>query len=192
MNASLNDSVGERREQGGVLSFLFTLRNQIGTLTRLAATVAAAGVVFACAAVTWSVLARSVFGLSTFWEMEAAVYTLIYAALLSAAFTDRSGGQIGVRLLADRLKGRMAEFHQLVLDLLTLGLFSVFTWSAWDLLLASWETGWTTGTIWGPPLWLPHAAFPIGGGLLVLAVGVDVLIRLCGGSIELPAHGEGH
>lgn len=192
MNSPLNHSVCNRSPQGGLLSLLFSLRNQIGILTRVAATIAAAGVVFACVAVTWSVFARGVLGWSTFWEMEAAVYTLIYAALLSAAFTDRAGGQIGVRLLADRLTGRMAELHQLMLDLLTLALFSVFTWSAWDLLLSSWETGWTTGTIWGPPLWLPHAAFPIGGVLLVLAVGVDVLIRLCGGHIEPPVDSEGH
>lgn len=189
---SLNDSPCVGRVRNSLLSFLFFLRSQINTLTRLAATLAAAGVVFACAAVTWSVFARGVLGWSTFWEVEASIYALIYAALLSAAFTDRAGGQIGVRFLADRLTGKAAELHQLAIDVLTLALFIVFTWSAWDLFLASWKTGWTSGTIWGPPLWLPHAALPIGGTLLILAVGVDVLIRLCGGHIDISIHKEGH
>jgi len=192
VNTTPDNSSDIEGVRGALITFLFWLRSRIRTLTHLAATLAAVGVVFACLAVSWSVFARGVLNWSSFWEVEASVYALIYAALLSAAFTDRAGGQIGVRFLADKLRGRAAEYHQLFIDLLTLALFSVFTWSAWDLFLSSWETGWTTGTIWGPPLWLPHAALPIGGALLVLAVGVDVLIRLCGGHIDLSFNSEGH
>ncbi|MBB95688.1 MAG: hypothetical protein CML68_14000 [Rhodobacteraceae bacterium] len=175
-----------------VLPGLFALRRRIDKMCRAAATLAAIGVVFACAAISWAVFARGALGWNTVWEMEASVYTLIYAALLSAAYTDRAGGQIGVRVLADKLTGRAAEMHRLVMDILTLGLFLIFTWSAWDLFSHSWSTGWTTGTIWDPPLWLPHAAFPVGGALLVVAVTVDIAIRIRGGHIDPPKDAGGH
>ena len=177
---------------GGLLPTLFKIRAVIDGLAKAAATLAAIGVLFACIAISWAVFSRGALGWNTIWEMEASVYTLIYAALLSAAYTDRAGGQIGVRILADRLSGHAAEAHRLVMDLLTLALFLVFTWSAWDLFSHSWSTGWTSGTIWGPPLWLPQAAFPIGGALLVLAVGIDIVIRLFGGRIPQPDLGGGH
>tara|TARA_R110000737_G_scaffold237850_3_gene250161 strand:+ start:3113 stop:3688 length:576 start_codon:yes stop_codon:yes gene_type:complete len=176
----------------GVLPALFALRRGIDVATRAGAILAAAGVIFACLAISWTVFARGALKWNTVWEMEASVYTLIYAALLSAAYTDRVGGQIGVRAFADRLSGRAAQLHALLIDALTLALFSVFTWSAWALFSHAWSTGWTTGTIWDPPLWLPYAALPLGGGLLVVAVGIDVLIRLCGGRIDRPHDAGGH
>lgn len=169
-----------------ILPSLFRLRGMIASLASAAATISAFGVVAACAAVSWAVLSRGALGLNTIWEMEASVYILIYAAFLSAAFTDRSGGQIGVRVLTDRLHGRMAVAQKIVLDVMTLSLFLLVTWSGWQMFVHSWETGWTSPTVWGPPLWIPHLAIPLGGALLIFSVIIDLAIRLCGGELADP------
>lgn len=177
----------EAGDQGGFpLALLFSLRRALERISAVAATISAAAIGFACLAITWAVIARSTIGLNTIWELEASVYLLIYAAFLSAAYTDRAGGQIGVRFLTDRLSGRAAVVQRIVLDVMALILFCLMTYSGWQMFTHSWETGWTSPTVWGPPLWIPHLAIPLGSAILVLSLAVDIAIRLCGGVVEEP------
>lgn len=173
------------------LRVLFAIRRKLDFLTTVAATISAVGILFACFTVTWVVVSRGLFHTSTVWETEASVYVIIYAALLAAAYTHRQGGQISVRFLADRLTGRAAALHRLFIDVLALGLFVLMTISGWQLFINSWETGWRSLTSWGPPLWIPHLAMPLGAALLAVCLAVDVLIRLCGGTIA-ETRPEGH
>lgn len=182
---------GARPQSGFVLRWLLRIRQMVQAISMAAAVVSAAAILLACAAISWAVWARGVMGRSTIWEMEGSVYLLIYAAMLAAAFTDRSGGQIGVGALGARLSGRAAQAHRLILDIMALALFSLMTWSGWQMFIQSWQSGWRSPTVWGPPLWVPHLAIPLGGGLLVLALLVDVLIRLAGGTIAPPDQMEG-
>ena len=184
--AAVGSESGSDVPGAGILPFLFAMRRVCAFAAVGAATVSAIAICFACLAITWAVFARGIFGLNTIWEMEASVYLLIYAAFLSAAYTDRSGGQIGVRLVTDRLSGRASRIQRLLLDILALALFSLIAYSGWSMFIHSWETGWRSPTVWGPPLWLPHLAIPLGAGLLVVSLVVDIAIRLSGGTIEEP------
>lgn len=181
---------GAPAAQSPFLKLLFRVRVVLQRVSAAAAMVSAVGVVAASVVITWAVFARGLLGVNTIWELEFSVYLLIYAAFLSAAFTDRSGGQISVQILAGYLKGRAARAHTALLEFLALCLFVLVTYSGWNMFLHSWETGWRSETLWGPPLWVPHLAIPLGGTLLVLSLAVDLTIRLCGGRLDVPQGGH--
>lgn len=172
------------------LKALFRLRRALQKISAAAAMVSAFGVVVASVVITWAVFARGLIGVNTVWELEFSVYLLIYAAFLSAAFTDRSGGQISVQILSGALRGAAARVHVAIIELVSLCLFLLVAYSGWIMFLHSWDSGWRSETLWGPPLWIPHLAIPLGGSLLALSLTVDLLIRAFGGRIELPAGGH--
>lgn len=144
------------------------------------AVLSAGAVVFACFAVSWAVLARGVAGMNTIWELEASVYLLIYAAFLSAAFADRGGGQIAVDFLRKQLTGRARRIHRTLLDAVALAIFTLLLVSGWDMFLGAWERGWRSETLWGPPLWIPYLAVPLGSALMVVTLSVDIVLRIAG------------
>ncbi len=163
-----------------MINALFQLRRILGALSRFAATLSAAAIIFACVAITWAVVGRGVAGMNTIWELEASVYLLIYAAFLSLAFTHRDGGQIAVEYLREALAGRARRIHRALLDAIALGLFVLIFQSGLEMFFKAWESGWRSETLWGPPLWIPYLAVPVGAALISVNLAVDVLLRLLG------------
>ena len=163
-----------------MVRLLFGARVWLDRLNRLAATLSACAVAFACLAITWAVAGRGLAGMNTIWENEASVYLLIYAAFLSAAYTDRAGSQIAVDMLRPHLGGRALRAQRLILDLLAMGLFALLAVSGAEMFLAVWKSGWRSESLWGPPLWIPYLAIPLGAALMVPNLAVDILLRLAG------------
>tara|TARA_R110002020_G_scaffold26460_20_gene85514 strand:+ start:6611 stop:7138 length:528 start_codon:yes stop_codon:yes gene_type:complete len=168
-----------------MIKILLSARRSLEAVNTAAAVISAGAVVFACFAVTWAVLARGVVGMNTIWELEASVYLLIYAAFLSAAFADRGGGQIAVDFLRNRLTGRARRIHRSLLDAIALAVFALLLVSGWDMFSGAWERGWRSETLWGPPLWIPYLAVPLGSALMVVTLAVDILLRLAGQTLSV-------
>ncbi|ETX27849.1 TRAP transporter small permease [Roseivivax isoporae] len=159
---------------------LLTLRRVTDIAARTGAVISAGAILFACIAISWAVLARGIVGMNTIWELEAGVYLLIYAAFLSAGFAHRDGGQIAVDMLRERLTGRARIVHRGLLDAVALALFVLLAVSGWHMTAGAWETGWRSETLWGPPLWLPYLAVPLGSVLISFCLAVDIALRLAG------------
>lgn len=172
---------------------LFRLRDILGVLAHVAATLSAGAIIFACVAITWAVAGRGIVGMNTIWELEASVYLLIYAAFLSAAYTHRDGGQIAVEYLREALSGRARRAHRMLLDLIALGLFALIFVSGLEMFLKAWDSGWQSETLWGPKLWIPYLAVPVGAGLISASLAVDVMLRLLGQDLpQDQTQAEGH
>lgn len=163
-----------------MIESLLRARRALDVLNLVASALAACGVIFACCAVTWAVLGRGLVGMNTIWELEASVYLLIYAAFLSLAYSDRAGGQIAIELVRKRFSGRAKRMHRGVLDLMALALFILLFISSWEMFIKAWDSGWRSASLWGPPLWMPYLAIPIGTALMIPNLLLDILIRLCG------------
>lgn len=173
-----------------MVAVLLNLRAALGTLSKLLAALSAAAVLFACLAISWAVAGRSLVGMNTVWELEASVYLLIYAAFLSAAYTHRSGGQIAVEFLRENLTGRARRIHRTVLDLVALVIFVVLLVSGWEMFAGAWQNGWRSETLWGPQLWIPYLAIPVGSAVMVMSLAVDICLRLVGCDLPQDVMGE--
>jgi TRAP-type C4-dicarboxylate transport system permease small subunit len=144
------------------------------------AAVAVLAILIGCFSITSGIFVRNVLAQSTTWELEAAIYAIMYATFLGAAYTHDSGSQVAIDYLALKLPGRWRHAHRVLIDLLALGLFVVIGWSgtivAWD----AWISGELSDSLWGPPMWIPRAAIPLGSFLLALTLLVDIVLALAG------------
>lgn len=165
-----------------MLDKLMQLRRALDILNLTASWIAAIGILFACISITWAVVGRGVFGANTIWELEASVYILIYAAFLGLSYSDRSGSQIAIDVIRSRITGKASLIYRSALDLIALCLFSLVFWSSWNMFYNAWTTGWTSMSLWGPPLWIPYLAIPIGTAMIIPNLILDILIRMHGQS----------
>ncbi len=163
-----------------MIAWLQSLRRGFDVLARIAAALSAVAIVFACFAISWAVLGRGIWGMSTIWELEASVYLLIFAAFLSVTYSDRTGGQISIEIVRKHFRGRAKVWHRTLMDGVALLLFVLMFRSGLDMFLMVWENGWRSETLWGPPLWIPYLAIPLGCALFIPVLVLDIVARLVG------------
>jgi TRAP-type C4-dicarboxylate transport system permease small subunit len=159
------------------VKILLRLQRWLRLVNRVAAATAAMAILFSCFAVSYAVLLRSM-RISASWQLEAAVFLMIYAAFVGAAYTHETGGQINIPFIDHFLGPRARYWHRLAIDMASLALFGLLLWSGARRAWHAWDMGWTSETIWGPPLWLPYAAVPLGAALMIANLLVDVGLRL--------------
>ena len=112
---------------------------------------------------------------STYWHTEAVVYLILAATLLGLPYVQKLKGHVNVDLVPMLLPptGRKAliiiSFVSAILVLFVMTYFSA------DLVYLSYSKGWTSDTVWGPPLWFPYSTMPLGFGLFALQLLADLL-----------------
>jgi TRAP-type C4-dicarboxylate transport system permease small subunit len=168
------------------MRLLLTTFHMLNRLALIVAAVSAVMVLAASVAVSYGVFTRNLFETSTIWELEASVYAVMFATFLAAAYTDTSGGQVSVGGLSALLPPKVEKIRQVVVDFLAFLLFLAVLVSGWTMFEEAYSYGWRSDTIWGPPLWIPFAAIPLGSLLICLMLALRVVIRLLGGDVDTP------
>ncbi|SHF85039.1 TRAP-type mannitol/chloroaromatic compound transport system, small permease component [Modicisalibacter ilicicola DSM 19980] len=117
-------------------------------------------------AVCHMIFMRYVLGQSTIWQTEFAIYSVTGAMLLGAPYVLMNGGHVAVTVLPDALGGWIRKAMYLLSALVGLAFCVALAYSGWHYFLEAYHLGWTTGTVWNPPLW---------PALLPLAIGISLL-----------------
>ncbi|MDR9438601.1 MAG: TRAP transporter small permease [Halomonas sp.] len=148
-------------------------RGVIGLYIRLMDGISSATAVFAGALLLGGVLGvchmifvRYMLGESTTWQTEFAVFSITGAMLLGAPYVLLTGGHVAVTVLPDALGGTARRVMNLVASLIGLAFCLALAYAAWLYVFEALHGGWTTGTVWNPPLW---------PALLPMAVGISLL-----------------
>ena len=141
--------------------------NRAMLLPCMLALLAAAGIL------TYSVLARYFFKISTDWQDEASVFLLVGATFLSGAYVQSVRGHIGIEAVAGLLPPTLNRWRLIVVDAASCGFCFFFAWKSWTLWHESWAEGQTTASSWAPPLWIPYFVMAVGMTL----VGIQLLLH---------------
>ena len=128
-------------------------------------------------AVCHMIFMRYVLGQSTIWQTEFAIYSVTGAMLLGAPFVLRNGGHVAVTVLPDALGGWIRKAMYLLSALVGLVFCAALAYSGWHYFLEAYQLGWTTGTVWNPPLWPALLPLAIGISLLALQYVAEILRR---------------
>jgi len=142
-------------------------------LARINRVVVAIGMVALLAAslvLTSSVVSRYFLKASTDWQDEAAVFCLVGATFMCAAFVQSIRGHVGIEAIASLLPRSIDRLRLALVDLLSLAFCSFFAWKSWTLLHEAWVDGQTTSSSWAPPLWIPYLLMSVGMTLLCLQI----------------------
>lgn len=114
-------------------------------------------------------------GHSTYWEIELATYLIVATVLIGSPYCLKTGGHIGVDLLAHWLSERNKAILERVLAVLGILTCLYLAWKGLDLTFEAFHKNETSGSAWDPPRWPFFALMPVGLGLTALQYVAEML-----------------
>jgi TRAP-type C4-dicarboxylate transport system permease small subunit len=137
----------------------------------LAALLFIAGVVVVCQ----MVFIRYALGMSSSWQTEFTIFSVTGAMLLGSPYVLQTGGHVSVSVLPDALSGLPQKIMRLAASLAGLAFCIALAYAAWIYVFEAWHAGWTTGTVWNPPLWPAVLPMALGATQLSLQYVAEIL-----------------
>lgn len=134
----------------------------INLLSEIAGYMSLTAIAMAMLVITYEVLARYLFRWPTVWEIEAAVFLLIFSTFVGSTYTLKHGGHISMDMVSQKLNPRSRAYLEVVTSLASL-VFCIFvTVKGWEMWWEAYIQGWASDSIWAPPLWIPYLFLPVG------------------------------
>ena len=152
----------------------------VSSLSRVLGVIAILLVAGAALVVCQMVFVRYVLNGSTVWQTEFVVYALVAATFLGSPFVLLEGGHVNVDLLPNAMPRPVRLVMNVAAGLVGLAFAALLAWSGWIYFEEAWTNGWTTDTVWAPPLWIPLAPLPLGIGVLCLQYVAEILRPFAG------------
>ena len=141
----------------------------------------AAGMILASVLITCQMIfVRFVLRQSTIWQTETVIYLMIGATMLGLPYVQKLRGHVNVDLVPLGLHGAarlVLAVLVIAMGIVTLGIMGWYGYEKWQV---AFTRGWTSSSVWGPPLWIPYAALPLGFGLMILQLIADFLALVTG------------
>jgi len=144
--------------------------------------VAAIALIAACAILSYSVLTRSLFHSATYWQDEAAVFLLVGATFMSAAYVQGQRGHIGIEAFVGLLSPTVNSIRLWLVDVASFLFCAFFAWKSWTLTHEAWVDGQVSNSMWSPPLAIPYLLMAFGMSLLCLQILLQIIIPFAGAS----------
>ncbi len=171
------------------------MRNYINLINLVSQTVgilAASMVVVAVVITCQMIFIRYFLNGSTYWHTEAVVYLILAATLLGLPYVQKLKGHVNVELVPMLLPPAGRKLLMIVSFSAAILVLAIMTYYSADLVYVSFTKGWTSETVWGPPLWIPYLTMPIGFGLFVLQLIADLFEVLLTPAEKIILEGSTH
>src|SRR5258708_6521164 len=116
---------------------------------------AAVALVLACVILSYSVLSRALFHSPNYWQDEAAVFLLVGATFMTAAFVQSQRGHIGIEAFVGLLPPMVNRARLWLVDLASFLFCAFFAWKSWTLAREAWVDGQVSNSVLAPPRAIP-------------------------------------
>ena len=150
----------------------------IDGLNRLIIIGSQVALVAASLVLSYSVIARYWFKAATYWQDEAAVFLLVGATFLSAAYVQSKRGHIGIEALTGLLSPRLNRIRLLGVDVASFLFCAFFAWKSWTLAEEAYVDGQVSSSTWAPPLAIPYTIMAAGMTLLSVQILLQIALAL--------------
>jgi TRAP-type C4-dicarboxylate transport system permease small subunit len=141
---------------------------------------AAIALIAACAILSDSVLGRALFHSANYWQDEAAVFLLVGATFMTAAYVQGQRGHIGIEAFVGLLPPMVNRVRLWLVDVASFLFCSFFAWKSWTLAHEAWTDGQVSNSMWSPPLAIPYGLMAVGMTLLCLQILLQIIIPFTG------------
>src|SRR5258705_9369333 len=143
---------------------------------------AALALIAACLILSYSVLSRALFHSPNYWQDEAAVFLLVGATFITAAYVQGQRGHIGIEAFVGLLSPLANRIRLWLVDVASLLFCAFFAWKSWTLAHEAWVDGQVSNSMWSPPLAIPYVLMASGMTLLCLQILLQIIIPIAGAS----------
>lgn len=147
----------------------------VNALSRVCGVVSATLIVVSVLVTCQLIFVRFVLNESTIWQTEAVTYMMIAATLLGLPYVQLLRGHVNVDLVPLALPPAPRRILGVVVILATLLVAGLMVLHGYELFHLAWSRGWRSDTVWGPQLWVPYLALPVGFGLYALQLAADLI-----------------
>jgi TRAP-type C4-dicarboxylate transport system permease small subunit len=143
---------------------------------------AALALIAACVILSYSVLGRALFHSPNYWQDEAAVFLLVGATFMTAAYVQGERGHIGIEAFVGLMSPLANRIRLWLVDVASLSFCAFFTWKSWTLAHEAYVDGQVSNSMWSPPLAIPYVLMASGMTLLCLQILLQIIIPFAGAS----------
>ena len=141
---------------------------------------ASIALVAACVILSYSVLGRALFHSPNYWQDEAAVFLLVGATFMTAAYVQGQRGHIGIEAFIGLISPRANRIRLWLVDVASFLFCAFFAWKSWTLAHEAWVDGQVSNSMWSPPLAIPYVLMGVGMSLLCVQLLLQIIIPLTG------------
>jgi TRAP-type C4-dicarboxylate transport system permease small subunit len=160
--------------------FLAALERGLAFCNNIIVVFAAVALIAACIILSYSVLGRALFHSPNYWQDEAAVFLLVGATFMTAAYVQGQRGHIGIEAFVGLLSPMANRIRLWLVDVASFLFCGFFAWKSWTLAHEAWVDGQVSNSMWSPPLAIPYGLMACGMTLLCGQILLQIAIPLIG------------
>ena len=158
------------------------LARALSLLNSIILVFAALALIAACGVLSYSVIGRALFQAANYWQDEAAVFLLVGATFMTAAYVQSLRGHVSIEAFVGLLSPLANRIRLWLVDLASFLFCAFFTWKSWTLTHEAWTDGQVSNSMWSPPLAIPYGLMACGMTLLCLQLLLQIIMPLAGSS----------
>ena len=147
---------------------------------RLIVILAGIALVAACVILSYSVLGRALFKSPNYWQDEAAVFLLVGATFMTAAYVQSERGHVAIEAFTGLMSPFANRIRLWLVDVASLAFCAFFTWKSLTLAHEAYVDGQVSNSMWSPPLAIPYSLMALGMSLLCLQLLLQIILPLIG------------
>src|SRR5215469_8929560 len=152
----------------------------LSLLNRIIVVFAALALIAACVVLSYSVIGRALFQAANYWQDEAAVFLLVGATFMTAAYVQSQRGHVSIEAFVGLLSPLANRIRLWLVDVASLSFCVFFAWKSWTLAQEAYVDGQVSNSMWSPPLAIPYGLMACGMTLLCLQLLLQIITPLSG------------
>jgi TRAP-type C4-dicarboxylate transport system permease small subunit len=179
MHGPITDQ-GELKSPATSSPLVAALVRVLDVCNRVIVILAGIALVAACLILSYSVLGRALFKSPNYWQDEAAVFLLVGATFMTAAYVQSQRGHVAIEAFTSLLSPLANRIRLWLVDVASFAFCAFFAWKSWTLAHEAWVDGKVSNSMWSPPLTIPYVLMALGMSLLCLQLLLQIILPLIG------------
>jgi TRAP-type C4-dicarboxylate transport system permease small subunit len=161
-------------------SLVAAFERTLSLINKMLVALASLALVAACAVLSYSVLGRALFQMANYWQDEAAVFLLVGATFMTAAYVQSQRGHVSIEAFVGLLPPLANRIRLWLVDVASFLFCAFFTWKSWTLAHEAYADGQVSNSMWSPPLAIPYGLMACGMTLLCAQLLLQIIMPLLG------------
>ena len=137
---------------------------------------AAGSIMLSILVVTELVFERYIFGNAITWQTELVTILLVASTFIGSAYVFAENGHVNMDYFYTFLSEKGVVILRISTSILCLMFFLVLFYVAYEITAEALIKNYDTGTVWGPPLWIPYSSMLIGAILMTMSYIGELLV----------------
>ena len=112
------------------------------------------------------------------WQTELVTMLLVASTFIGSAYVLSEKGHVNMEYLYTFLSEKNVTRLKIFTDSLCLIFFLILFYVSYEITYEAFVKNYNTGTVWGPPLWIPYSSMLIGATLMTMSYISELILHV--------------